>query len=239
MNIKTITTAAVLLLAAVGCKENDIAFYNEAPRLEYVTAASCTFDDQDYLNAYIADEKTPEKECKVTAQLIGRLLTEPLTFCMQGSPSKTTPYEVKARFENPYTFPTSAAQYEATIYVTCPTKDQSSTQQTSKSGVMEISSEMSNPAHQFGPGRNENLICSLNVTLQLYPGSWDTTWWGIYSTSKYVFMMETFKTTIEGIEKSQASQIRLKQAYAEYSKTNGPLYGDDEMSNEEIDFPLQ
>lgn len=239
MNIKTITTAAFLLLAAVGCKENDIAFYDEAPRLEYVTVASCTFNDQDYLNAYIADEKTPEKECKITAQLIGRLLTEPLTFCMQGTPSKTTPFEVKVRFENPYTFPVSAAQSEATVWVTCPTKEQVSTRNVTKSGIMEVSSETSNPAHQFGLGREENLICSLNVTLNIYPANWDSAWWGSYSTSKYFFMMETFKTTLDGIAKSQDSQLTLRRAYNKYREDYGKLYGDDDESEIEISFPLQ
>ena len=107
MNIKTITTAAMLLCAAVGCKENDIALYNESPRLEYVTVASCSFNDKDYLNAYIADEKTTEKECKITAQLIGRLLTEPMTYCIQGVQAESRDFDVKVRFENPYTFPVS------------------------------------------------------------------------------------------------------------------------------------
>lgn len=239
MNIKTITTAVMLLCAAVGCKENDIALYNESPRLEYVTVASCSFNDKDYLNAYIADEKTTEKECKVTAQLIGRLLTEPMTYCIQGSQAKNTAFEVKARFENPYTFPVSAATSEASVLVTCPTKEQVSTQLTTKSGVLEVSSETSNPAHQFGPGREENLICSLNVTLNIYPSNWDNNWWGAYSTSKYFFMMETFRTTLDGIAKSQENQIKLRLAYNTYKEEHGPLYGDDDESETEISFPLQ
>lgn len=239
MNIKTITTAALLLCAAVGCKENDIALYDQAPRLEYLTAASCTFNDKDYLNAYIAEQKTTEKECKVTAQLIGRLLTEPLTYCLQGSPAQKSDFEVKARFENPYTFPAAAATSEASVMITCPGKKSASTQLTSKSGALEVTSDASNPAHQFGPGRVENLICTLTVTLQIYPSNWDNAWWGSYSTSKYFFMMETFKKTLDGIEKTQDNQVLLRRAYNEYKVQNGPLYGDDDQSDVEISFPLQ
>lgn len=229
----------MLLCAAVGCKENDIALYNESPRLEYVTVASCSFNDSDYLNAYIADEKTTEKECQVTAQLIGRLLTEPMTYCIQGVQAEKRDFDVKARFENPYTFPVSVATSEASVFVTCPTKEQVSTLNTTKSGVMEVSSETSNPSHQFGQGRVENLICSLNVTLNIYPTNWDSAWWGSYSTSKYFFMMETFKTTLDGIAKTQENQLALRRAYNEYKLEYGPLYGDDDENETEISFPLQ
>ena len=239
MNIKTITTAAMLLCAAVGCKENDIALYNESPRLEYVTVASCSFNDKDYLNAYIADEKTTEKECKITAQLIGRLLTEPMTYCIQGVQAESRDFDVKVRFENPYTFPVSVATSEASVFVTCPTKEQVSTLNTTKSGVMDVSSDTSNSLHQFGLGREENLICSLDVTLNIYPTSWDSAWWGSYSTSKYFFMMEIFKTTLDGIAKSQENQLELRRSYNEYKKEYGPLYGDDDESEIEISFPLQ
>lgn len=231
-----------MLCAAVGCKENDIAFYSEAPRLEYVTVASCTFNDKDYLNAYIAETKTTEKECMVTAQLIGRLLTETMTFCMKGEQAKNSDFEVKARFSNPYTFPTSVATYEAPVMVTCPTKEYASPQQgTSKTGVLEVTSDMSDPAHQFGPGRVENLTCSLSVTLQIYPKSWDGAWWGTYSTAKYIFMMETFKTTLDNIEKTQANQQTLRAAYSTYldEHENEPLLDDEGNAIRIEDFPLQ
>ena len=239
MNIKTIMTAATLLCAVVGCKENDIAFYNEAPRLEYVTVASCTFNDVDYLNAYIADVKTTEKECKVTAQLIGRLLTEPMTFCMKGEQAENSDFEVTARFSNPYTFPTSVPTCEASVMVTCPTKEFASPYQgTSKTGVLEVTSDTSNPAHQFGLGREENLICSLNVTLQVHPDNWDSEFWYSYSSAKYIFMMETFKTTLDNIEKTQANQRTLRAAYSVYLDEHEPLLDDEGNPLTIEDFPL-
>lgn len=241
MNIKTITTAALLLCAAVGCKENDIAFYSEAPRLEYASVESCTFNDKDYLNAYILDEKTPEKECMVTVQLIGHLLDEPRTFCMQGAVAQKSEYDVKVRFENPYTFPTETATTEVPIYVTCPTKEQASLRTTSKTGLVEISSDSGNPAHQFGPGRNEHLVYTLDVELKIYPNAWDVEWWGTYSTAKYFFIMETLKATIDQIEKTQANQVKLIQAYDQYTKEHGALLVDDDGNEIRLEnfIPLQ
>ena len=228
--------AAAMLAATVGCKENDIALYNESPRLEYATIATCTFNDQDYLNAYILDEKTTEKECEITVQLIGRLLTEPMTYCMKGVADPKSEFEVQARFENPYTFPSSAATTEAKVYVTCPTREQASIKDVTTTGTLEISSDTQDPNHSFGPGRNENLVCRLNVVLQIYPDNWDSNCWGAYSRAKYIFMMESFKTTHNNIEKTQENRIELRRLYNTYKEEHDTaLYDDD---GNEINFPV-
>ena len=233
MNIKAITAVLALLATTVGCKENDIAYYSESPRLEYETYASCSFNDKDYLNAYIADNKTTEKECKLTVQLIGYLLTETRTYCIKREQDPQSPFEVEARFQNPYTFPTATDKGEAVIQVTCPPKEAVSTQKTKKHGTLKITSDTGNPMHQFGPGREENLVCTLDVVLDIYPSDWNSSYWGVYSTARYFFMMETLKKTLDEIEESQDIRLQLREAYKAYKEQYGPLYDDD---GKEIEF---
>lgn len=238
MKIKTLSMALLLLAAAVGCKENDIALYGESPRLEFVKTASCAFDDKDYFNAYISDTPKREKECEVTAQLIGRLLPEPRTFCMKAQPVSTSAFEVLVSFADTYTFPAAAATATAKVPVTCPKKEGVSTRTKTKEGVVHVVYDTENAGHQFGAGRIENMKCRMEVTLQIYPSSWDSKFWGSYSTAKYFFMMETFKATYDKIEKKQENRVKVRAAYNKYKEEHGPLYGDDDESETEITFPL-
>ena len=53
MNTRHIMISAALVCAISACKVNDIALYDEAPRLELGGAVSYTFSDEEYLDAYI------------------------------------------------------------------------------------------------------------------------------------------------------------------------------------------
>lgn len=228
------------MLTAVfaGCKENDIAYYAEAPRLELGHAETCTFDDKDYFNAYIADEKVPAKESEITVQLVGYLLEEPRTYCLKTSEAEESEFDAQVTLANPYTFPASAASATTTIAVACPSRECVSTRKTTRTGAVTLACDMQNDAHQFGAGRAENLTATLSVTLQIYPSKWAPDQWGPYSTSKYFFMMETFKATYDQIEPNQENQVEINRQYNAYKREHGPLYGDDEESQTEISFPL-
>ena len=51
MNTRHIMISAALVCAISACKVNDIALYDEAPRLELGGAVSYTFSDEEYLDA--------------------------------------------------------------------------------------------------------------------------------------------------------------------------------------------
>ena len=91
---------------------------------------------------------------------------------------------------------------------------------------------------QFGQGRVENLSYRVTVNLDLYPDDWNAAFWGRYSVSKYILMMETFRCVHKDIERNFDSYMAIMEAYALYKQENGPLYGDDDYSDEEIEFPV-
>ena len=70
MNTRHIMISAALVCAISACKVNDIALYDEAPRLELGGAVSYTFSDEEYLDAYILGGEG-YSETEFTAQLIG------------------------------------------------------------------------------------------------------------------------------------------------------------------------
>lgn len=76
------------------------------------------------------------------------------------------------------------------------------------------------------------------MTLSIQPSTWSNEWWGSYSNSKYILMMECFKTTHDAIAKTQANQVKIRTYYTQYKREHGPLYGDDDESSTEISFPL-
>ena len=80
MNKTIITALCIGTILISGCKENDIAYYGEESRLEFSTYISCAFNDQNYFDAFIADEKITNVDFPVKVNLIGQLLTGERTF---------------------------------------------------------------------------------------------------------------------------------------------------------------
>lgn len=236
MNTRHIMISAALVCAISACKVNDIALYDEAPRLELGGAVSYTFSDEEYLDAYILGGEG-YSETEFTAQLIGYFLDAPRTFQVTTNPvaSAFTPELV---FENPYEFPTGTATSAAKFRIKCPSRENVSTRTSTYTGQTDIVYDMSSHDHQFGSGRIENNAARVNVVLQIYPQDWNNQFWGAYSTSKYIFMMETFKAVHGDIEQNNDSKLQIRSAYNAWKAENGPLYGDDEDSGTEIAFPL-
>ena len=167
------------------CKVNDIALYEEEPKIEFVEGVQCSFDDEDYLNAYVLDGES-FKEASFEAQLIGYFLESPRTFRVMTSPADNASFVPELLLEEYYEFPAGVATAAAAFKVKCPGKENVSTRRTTVTGAVDIVYDNSSEYQQFGQGRVENLSSRVNVTLQIYPSDWNSDFWGAYSTSKYI-----------------------------------------------------
>lgn len=239
-----IYTLLLTMVAAVGCKENEIALYDQSPRLEFAGMSGgsaysvlCTFDDTDYLNAYVLGGAT-EKEYETSVQVIGMLLDTPRTFCVQSQPHEESAFDVGIRCINPGSVAAGSSTASAHIAVTCPDRTKASSRNRDVTGISLLTFDTSSPSHQFEPGREEHMSSRVFVTLQVYPSDWNSEQWGLYSSSKYILMMETFKTVHSQIPRTTETLLEIRRAYLlDYKPKYGPLYGDDERSDEEITFP--
>ncbi len=243
MKARNIILFALGCLALCSCEENDIALYDEPARIEFGGNTSYVFSDREYLKAYVHEEGAPVNEAdayaevEVTSRLIGYLLESPLTYCLKSQPVELTPFHPEVAFEPQYAFPVEAAECQTVVRVKCPSKENVSTQDETFYGLVDILYDGENEAHQFGEGRVENKASRISVALQIYPGDWDYVFWGAYSTSKYFLIMETFKAVHDDIEPTVDNKLEILKAYRSYKAENGPLYGDGDDSNEEIQFP--
>lgn len=232
----------ILILAlaaglAGSCKVNDIALYNEAPKIEFAEGASCSFDDSDYLSAYVLEDSDGYKEASFTAQLIGYFLESPRTYAVMSSPVENAVFSPELEFSNPYIFPEDLSVAEGVFKVKCPPREAVSTRNTTRTGQVNIVFDNASEYQQFDPGRVENLQCTVSVTLQIYPSDWNSNFWGAYSTSKYLLMMDVFGAVHGDIGQTNATKLEIMRAYNSYKAENGPLYGDDANSDTEIEFP--
>lgn len=236
MRTRFIIILSVLAGMFSSCKVNDIALYSESQRIEFSSSEQCSFNDIDYLNAYILDGED-YKNAEFTAQLIGYFLDTPRTFAVMTSPVTSAAFTPEVEFTNPYEFPAGVPSVTAGFKVKCPSKENVSTRNTTRTGVVDIVYDNSSEFQQFGEGRVENLSCEVSVTLNIYPSDWDNTFWGAYSTSKYFLIMETFGAVHADIERTVSNKLMIMAAYNDYKAQNGPLFGDDNDSNKEIVFP--
>lgn len=236
MKAKYVSIFFALAFASVSCKVNDIGLYSdENPRIEFAGLVTYTFSDDEYLNAHILGGEE-YSEVKFTARLIGYFLEAPRTFAVTSEPIASA-FNPVFRFDNPYTFPAEQSEYAAAFRVRCPEREDVSTRKTTNTGQAYIVYDNSSAYQQFGEGRVENLACRVDVVLQIYPTDWNSAFWGSYSTSKYLLMMETFKAVHGDIQQTAGNKTRIKEAYDAYKSANGPLYGDDVASETEISFP--
>lgn len=236
MKAYNIIIAAITVFLAASCKVNDIALYDEEPRIEFAEGVQCSFDDEDYLNAYILGTES-YKDAEFHAQLIGYFLDSPRTFRVMSSPVENALFTPELEFENPYDFPAGVATVAAPFRVKCPAKQDVSTVNTTRTGQVDIVYDNSSEDQQFGQGRVENLACRVNVSLQIYPSDWNSQFWGAYSTAKYFLIMETFGKVHGDIEQTTDTKLEIRAAYNAYKAEYGALYGDDNDSDTEIVFP--
>lgn len=236
MKARYIMILSIFAMALASCKVNDIAYYSDDARIEFSGASSYTFTDEDWLEEYVLGRDS-YIDGRFTAQLIGYFLDTPRTFCVQATPVETSLFTPELEFDNPYQFPAGVVTVDAGFRIKCPSKENASTRSTDKNGYVDIVYDNSSEYQQFGQGRVENLSYRVTVNLDLYPDDWNAAFWGRYSVSKYILMMETFRCVHGDIERDFDSYMAIVKAYALYKLENGPLYGDDEYSDEEIEFP--
>lgn len=225
--MKRILFFICIILGITSCKENDIAPYSGEPALELPTTVECEFTDADYVN------KTETKGFKVQVRLLGMLINTPRTFALKTMPvdGETLP---EVTFEEKYTFKADTIYADAPIVVAAPKgiKD---------SYLGRVAFQTESAAHQFAVGRKEYSSCEIQAKWNLNPNdgrwTWDQKVWGLYSTSKYAFMMDCFGCTYDKMEHTKDKVVWVNDLYQQYKQDNGPLY-DDEKEPAEIFFPV-
>lgn len=89
----------ILSLGYIGCEKNEIALYDESPRINFLwNARNYTFRDTDYVKGH------EYHELKIEVQLQGYLLQKPLDFVIEAQAGKA--YETRAEIVLPqkYTY---------------------------------------------------------------------------------------------------------------------------------------
>lgn len=214
-----------MFLFCLGCEQNDIAEYQEEPRINFMySVGKVRFSDQDYLNDRLWTEASVE------IQLIGRFLLHPLTYCLKAEPEEETVYVAQVRCEEAYTMLADTSEMRAVVTVERP-------------GLLDVVYktvvvfDMNNSLHQFARGKSESLEYEMTVEYKIKPNSWNSEFFGEYSNSKYKFMMDEFGTVFENIPLTSESKDRVRKAYARYRENNPPLM-DDQDPQQEIVFPV-
>lgn len=228
INILFALSLCVLLSS---CKQNDIAFYNEAPRLEFPSRTTqCVFDDVDYLN------KVTEKEFEVEIRLIGKMLKEIKVYCLKGveNPNLGESMMPKLTFTSSYSFSINEYVSKAKF---------KSSRPDGLRGLRyaQLVFNVDDKAHQFGVGRQEfaktDLVVSVDINQNGKRWVWNQELWGLYSANKYAFMIDNFGATFENIPQTKEKVAWIHERYIEYRKTN-PALMDDEKEPSEIHFPV-
>lgn len=216
---KLIYVALVLWSMMIGCKQNDIEVYGEEPRIEFAeTRVNAVFDDNDYIGG------VTEKTLELKVRSLGYALKTPLNYVLD------IVDEVDGvGFEPFYEYPSESEVAVALVKVQRPAFIGSSKN-------FKLTFDMENDSNDFLAGRFENLNCDITVTYNIRPSGWDENLWGIYSNSKYVFMINHFNKVYAELEQTKEERDQVRKAYDEYRKDNPPLM-DDEKDQNEIVFP--
>lgn len=227
--IRKLLLVLTVCLAVVSCKQNDIALYNGAPRLEFTSNISCVFDDTDYVN------KVADKEFEAEVRLIGMPLSDMKTYVMACvvHPLYGEVLIPQVTFGNPYTFPLEKSIIKASFRVKRP-------ESVKDTRIGRLVFDMEHAQHQFEDGRKEYISSDIEVRTNINQNgvrwTWDRDLWGVYSTNKYIFMMDNLGKTYDQIPQTKEEVIKVGNLYKEYLKNNPPLL-DDEKDASEIHFP--
>lgn len=209
----------VLLTVAVSCKEEDIEVYSGEPRIEFAsTEAKCVFDDR----AYLEDIAVSPVELKVRS--LGHHMEKPLKYFL-----KEVEESGNVVVNSEYEYVSGNESATAQVTVKRPVS-------VDRAYYVTVMLDFDNAANGFEAGRTENLECKIFVSYDIEPSDWDKELWGMYSNSKYMFMMDHFKKVYVAIPHTKAARDEVRKAYKEYRKHNPPLM-DDEEPQHEISFP--
>lgn len=218
-----------LLLALVsfflyaGCEENDIALYNETPRLNFVYSnTEVHFVDSDYVKGHT------EKELELIVGLQGDSLREERTFCLKVQPDEGYNLKADVSCAEKYVFPANVSSHIVTVKVRRPEKLTGGS-----SCQTDVFFDLDNPLFQFDPGREDKASLPIKVYYTIKRNDWYSYYWGEYSDAKYFFMMDYFKATYDEIPSTKEDRNKLYDAYEEYKKNNPPLLDE---NGEEIVF---
>lgn len=214
-----------LCLLCGGCEQNEIADYQESPRVDFLySSGSERFTDRDYL------DKRLWIESRVPVQLVGPFLSQPMTFCLKLDENDPEMENEPVILEEMYTMPADTARISAVVKAERP-------ESPGRSYSVVLAFDGKNPLHRFDVGKTEALQYRLTVEYKIEPQSWNSEYFGIYSNNKYMFMMDVFGMVFGDIPLTAESKKTVREAYDQYRKNNPPLL-DDENPREEIVFPL-
>lgn len=216
----------VLGLGYTGCEENEIALYNESPRINFLYSAnSYTFRDSDYVKG------NEFHELSIEVELQGYLLEKPMDFVVKTQAGEGFVKQAEIVLPEKYTYSLLDTNKQWIAFkVKRPVMP---TPANEPEGAL-LKFDLENPAHQFAPGRTDMDSCIIEVYYTLTPtgATWNASWWGEFSAGKYLFMMDYFKMVYKDMERDRLDE--LKQAYAEYKQVHGPILDDEGV---EITFP--
>lgn len=213
----------VLGFVYIGCEENDIALYNETPRLNlYYNFFEVRFADTDYVKGHT------EKEWQIMVELQGDSLPEERSFCLKVNPNDEYNLKADVSFQEKYIFPVGSVNQLVTIKVKRPEN-----LTTTSAYIADICFDLDNPLHQFDPGRADKSFLPLKVYYTIKRTNWNEWYWGKYADSKYFFMMDYFRATHDDFPKTSEAQKEIYDAYEEYKKSHSPLLDEE---GEEIVF---
>ena len=216
----------VLGFGYTGCEENEIALYDESPRINFLySAMSYTFRDTDYVKG------NEFHELKIEVELQGYLLKEPMDFVVKTQAGKGDVKQAEVVLPEKYTFSLLDTNTQWIVFKV--KRPAMPTPANEPEGAL-LKFDLENPVHQFAPGRTDMDSCHIKVAYSLTPteATWNASWWGDFSVRKYLFMMDYFKTVYKDMERERLTE--LKQAYAEYKQVHGAILDDE---GEEITFP--
>ncbi|WP_294143265.1 hypothetical protein [uncultured Sanguibacteroides sp.] len=216
----------ILSFGYIGCEQNEIALYNESPRINFLwNAQHYTFRDTDYVNGHEFHDLDIEVEIQ------GYLLKTPLDFVVKSQAGKA--YETTAEIVLPQKYTYTALDTNKQWIVFKVKRPAKLTPTNEPEGAI-LKFDLDNPAHQFASGRVDIDSCRIEVYYDITPTGaiWNATWWGEYSTGKYFFMMDYFKTIYKDMDRGRLAE--LKQAYEEYKQAHAPILDD---GGKEIAFP--
>ena len=208
-----------------GCDEKEIALYQESPRLciEYIPAVH--FLDTDYVKQHT------EKLVLVKIRLQGYKLKNEKGYCLKTEVAEGMEATVEVGMEDHYIFRANEILDSVYLVFKRPLK---ASQQEGKNGVT-ITFDYLNPKHEFAAGRIEEQSRVVSVDFYLpEPYNWHKTYWGEYSTAKYIFMMDYFKDVYKMTWGSQEESQKVQDAYEVYRKENGDLLDE---AGKPITFP--
>lgn len=216
----------ILSLGYIGCEKNEIALYDESPRINFLwNARNYTFRDTDYVKGH------EYHELKIECSYKGICYKSPWDFVIEAQAGKA--YETRAEIVLPQKYTYTALDTNTQWIVFSVKRPEKPTPTNEPEGAI-LKFDQTDPAHQFASGRVDIDSCRIEVYYNITPtgATWNATWWGEYSTGKYFFMMDYFKAVYKDMDRGRLTE--LKQAYEEYKQAHGPVLDDE---GEEITFP--